>query len=83
MENSVTGGLAVTHDHPDGIRGEYPDIRIVMKFPRIRISRMASADDIRIPVSVVNTACSNRSDSRPEVILGVYTAGASGEKVMA
>jgi hypothetical protein len=55
VENSATRALAVTRDHLDGIQGEYPDIRIVMKFPRIRISRMASADGIRIPVSVVNT----------------------------
>ena len=38
VENSATGTLAVTRDHPDGIRGEHPDIRIVMKFLRIRIS---------------------------------------------
>ena len=30
VENSATSALAVTRDHPD--------IRIVMKFPRIRIS---------------------------------------------
>jgi hypothetical protein len=55
VENSATGALVVTRDHPDGIRGEYLDIWIVMKFPQIRISRMASADGIQIPVSVVNT----------------------------
>src|SRR3984957_17123250 len=38
VENSATGALAVTRDHPDGIRREHPDIRIVMKCPRIRIS---------------------------------------------
>jgi hypothetical protein len=46
VENSATGALAVTRD-----------IRIVMIFPRIQISRIVSADIIRIVVSVVNTGC--------------------------
>jgi hypothetical protein len=56
VENSDSSALAPTRDYPRILFADILTIWIVRIFSRIRISRILSADSIRIPVSVVNTA---------------------------